>query len=936
MIIRDIKINGIESPIGFELETPILSFKVDETDSKRAKNICVSVKEEKSNSQVFYTEGKELKQSGIALNFQPKPRRKYHCMITVNGDVGDKAEAVAEFETGKMYEKWDAEWITPAGEDNDGRMHPILHKTIEITKSVKHARLYATGVGMFEAYINGKKLGNEFLAPFHSHYETYLQVLTFPVEDLKIGINHWDFLLGKGWYMGRFGMENQVNSFGNCMAAIGELYVEYEDGSEEKFCTDETFVYTASDIKESGIYFGEVIDRTNGKRLADLMKVSFEEWKSVERITAPEENAGTKNLVKEHLRDRISPLLKLHEKIPVQEVIQTPAGETVLDMGQNFAGLIRFYADFEAGTTVELEFGEILQNGNFYNANYRTAESKFVYTSDGNPEIVEPHFTYYGFRYIKISGWPGEINPYDIEGEALYSDMEQTGFFHTQNSKVNQLISNVMWGLKSNFIDLPTDCPQRDERLAWTGDAQVFSPTACYCMDTRAFYHKFTRDLRNEQKILHGAIPHYLPNFGHLEKVSSVWGDVATFLPDILYRMFGNIAQLKENYALMKAWVDYIEAKDQERGAKYLYDFGTHFGDWLALDGISDSSFKGSTEDAYIASMYYARSTEIVMQAAKTLELKEDVIYYQKLYNNIRQAVLDEYFTPAGRLATDTQAAYIIALKFRIYRDRNVILKQFKRRLKMDGYKIKCGFVGAPLLCTVLGEYKESKTSFDFLLNESYPGWLYCVNLGATTIWERWNSVLPDGTISPTGMNSLNHYSYGSVLEFLYAYAVGIRPETEGFEKAIIEPHLDIRLANVECTYDSVSGRYVCNSKILGDGQVTIHVEIPFGCRAKLILPESGKDAIELESGKFDFTYMPFRDYRKPYSEHSRMSELAENEQTMGILFNYIPAFGGIAAEHVPEFECNTLTEMKELGFLPYEPEKYEKAVEELKKVVAI
>lgn len=296
----------------------------------------------------------------------------------------------------------------------------------------------------------------------------------------------------------------------------------------------------------------------------------------------------------------------------------------------------------------------------------------------------------------------------------------------------------------------------------------------------------------------------------------------------------------------------------------------------------------------------------------------------------IKEAVLNEFFTPSGRLAIDTQAAYVIALKFQVYRDRSRIVEQFKGRLKQDMYQIKCGFVGAPLLCTVLAEAGEYELAYDFLLKEGFPSWLYSVNLGATTVWERWNSVMPDGTISDTGMNSLNHYAYGSVMEFVYAYVAGIRPAEEGFRKAVIAPHPDVRIPEIACSYDSVSGRYVCNWKIEKDGKFRVHIEIPFNCEAEVKLPGYEKEVMTLAAGNYDFIYQPEKDLRKPYGRHTTLARIAKNGQAMGILGKYTPALAGIAASGDPEMGSNSLEELSHIGFLPFDPAALETAIGEI------
>lgn len=922
MVISDVRINGIENPVGFYLDSVQVSWKVTHTKSKKQTNVVIQVSEDESFSNVIYEkQGADLCQAGETLDIQLKPMTTYFLRIYVTGDIGNQSVSdIYSFETGKMDEKWDADWIACKQQD---LFHPVIKRTVCLKEGVKRVRLYACGVGLFEAYWDEEKLGNEFLTPYITNYETNIQAITFKVDKTKPGSHELSFILGKGWYMGTFGLDGEDCNFGNRMAVIGELHIEYEDGSIDKILTDQDWVYRKSDIDESGIYFGEISNRLNSSDESN-------EWKHVDVISNPLEDEGTKNLDKSHLMDRLSLPVVVKEELKVKEIIHTPLGETVLDMGQNFAGFMEFTADFPAGTHITLSFGEILQNGNFYNKNYREAKSQFEYISSGKKEVVHPHFTFFGFRYVKVEGWIGNLKKDDFCGKVLYSDMTRTGFIETSNKKINRLYENTLWGLKSNYIDMPTDCPQRSERLGWTGDAQVFAPTASYHMDTRAFYHKFIKDLRDEQVILDGAVPNYVPNLHHRKDVGSVWGDVATFLPFTEYCYYGNKEEMKYCYPLMKDWVDYIEKKDSERGKKNLFDFGFHFGDWLALDGVTPTSYKGGTDDSYIGSSYYYRSSKMLSEIASFLGKEEDALYYSNLCEDIKNAIFNEYFTPNGRLAVDTQAAYVIALKFDLYIDRDRLIQQFKDRLQKDGNQIKCGFVGAPLLCTVLAEAGLFELAYDFLLNEEFPSWLYSVNLGATTIWERWNSVLPDGTISDTGMNSLNHYSYGAVMEFMYAYAGGIRAKLPGFKYAIIEPHPDIRIPSIKCRYDSVYGTYACNWEIKEDGRLNIEVDIPFNCEADVKLPYYKEECMHLSSGHYEYNYMPDYQYRKPYGKNSTLARLSKSEEAMAILKKYVPALWEMADHKDPEWCFYTLEELSHMGFIAFDPEKLIISIKEL------
>lgn len=924
MKITQIKINGVHEPVGFALDGIDVSWKVTETDSKKATASRLEIVKACEPDKVLAAkEGNDLDFTGEKMDVALQPRTDYIVRVCVQGDAGDSACEESHFETGKMNEEWQAEWIAP---DKEDECHPLMKKAFSVKAGLRRAMLYATGVGLFEAYVNGEKLGEEYLLPGVTDYEKRIQVITFPVCNLKEGENELGFLLGNGWFMGTFGLEMKDKYYGSRKAAIGELYLEYEDGTTDCVCTDGDFVYTASDITESGIYFGETIEKKD---------CSKAEWKPVCVISEYSREEGTWNLSKDHLVDRLSPKILVKDVIPAKEVITTPAGETVVDFGQNFAGFPEFDAAFPAGTKIVLDFGEVLQQDNFYRGNYREANSQFIYVSDGSKETVRPHFTFFGFRYVKVTGWVGELTADMFRGCAVYSDMARAGMIHTGNAKIDRLYENGVWGLKSNFLDMPTDCPQRNERLGWTGDAQIFAPTASYHMDTRAFFHKFEQDLMDAQANIDGAVPNYVPNLFNMRDATSAWGDIGTFLPMTIWKYYGSKKELEYAYPMMTGWVDYMDRLDASKGERsYTFQPGFQFGDWLALDGPSDTSFKGSTDDNYLGAVYYYQSAKLTAEAAEILGKSEDAAKYSELAANIRKGILNEYFTPNGRFAMDTQASYVVALKFGLWIDRDRLIRQFVERLKKDSFSIKCGFVGAPLLCTVLGEAGRTDLAYDFLLKEDFPSWLYCVNLGATTIWERWNSVGPDGTISGTGMNSLNHYSYGSVMEFVYGYAAGIRAAEPGFKKAVIAPYPDYRLPKLECSYDSAAGKYVSNTTINNDGTVSVHIEIPFGCEAEVTLPRSGIEAEILSAGSYDFTYTPEKDFRKPFDETTPIVKLAENEQALGILFGLVPPIGGMAKGRDAEFGYNGLADFRFLSFLPFEPEKLEEAINAISNLV--
>lgn len=905
MKISNININGIADFLGYDTQNGLMcSWLVSDTASKRQAMAEITLSGDPEFSRVLYSRrGEDLCSRGEALDFKPSPRTTYYLRIRVTGDAGDTAEGLARFETGKMDEPWAADWIGPREGDD---CHPVLAREFPAENAVSRARLYICGLGLYEAYLNGQKVGDEYLTPNLSDYSKEFQVQAYDVTALLREQNTLEIHLGNGWYKGRFGLDGSEENWGKRFAALAELRIEYADGTGALIKTDGSWRYTASEICHSGIYDGEHVDRLCHDGAAAQLPVDL----------VP--------LDKAKLCDRFSLPVKIMHELPVAEVIHTPAGETVLDMGQNFAGFIRFWCDQPKGARITLDFGEVLQNGCFYNANYRSADARFVYISDGKAGLIRPKFTFYGFRYVRVSGWQGALDPQAFCGCVLYSAMRETGCIESSNEKLNRLFLNCVWGQRSNFLDMPTDCPQRDERLGWTGDAQVFAPTACYNMDTRVFYDKFLRGLRHEQNNLDGGIPAYIPKLGPHTMISSVWGDAATFIPATLYEHYGDLRALRRYYPMMRDWLDYV--RRQDTAGRHLFDTGQHFGDWLALDGVTPSSMKGGTDDTFIASCYYFRSAQLVAEAAASLGYADDAREYTSLSGQIRQAIIDEYFTATGRLAIDTQTAYILALRFGLYTNKEKLQGQLNARLKKDCYRLTGGFVGAPLLCDTLGQHGMDELAVHFLLNEEFPGWLYSVNLGATTIWERWNSLLPDGRVNPEGMNSFNHYAYGSVIQYLYAGLAGIQCMAPGFSRVRFAPAVTGRLGRLSACYRSVSGDWVSAWRIEADGRVSIHVEVPFGCTAVLAPPRYSGAAIELAAGPYDLCYSPTEDFRRLFSGRSRLDELKSCPRAMDILARELPEAHARVLAGDREFAANTLDELRHMFYLGIQPAAADRA----------
>ncbi|MBI5958957.1 MAG: family 78 glycoside hydrolase catalytic domain, partial [Chloroflexi bacterium] len=784
MKLTHLKTNHIVNPLGFAIEKPTFSWIVEDTRDKVQTAAQILVSCDGDFEQIIFDSGK-VDGSGIdSLAYRPpislKPRTRYFWKVRVWGETESAESGTAWFETAKLDEVWQAEWITPDCEDN--RIHPILYQHFDLPSRAVTARAYICGLGLYHFEVNGKKVGDEYFTPYCNAYDQWIQYQTFDITDqLTVGSNLVSVMLGNGWYKGRYGANGgSIGFYGDRFALICEMHITLENGIELIVITDPSWKAQPSPVIESDIFDGETYD-ARIERVVPLPGKTFD-VKPIEIDTT-------------RLEARRSLPVCINEEIKPMAVIHTPAGETVLDMGQNMTGWVRFRTRAPADTRIHLQFGEVLQEGNFFRDNLRTAKAEYIYIADGTNAVAEPYFTFYGFRYVKVSGWVGDLSVGDFTGCVVYSQMDTIGEIETSNEKVNQLFKNAMWGQKGNFLDIPSDCPQRDERLGWSGDAQIFSGTACFNMDVDAFFSKYTYDLGKEQSKTGGMVPYIVPMVNLSRGGSSAWGDVATVMPWNVYEFYGDIGILEQQFESMCAWVDYIRDVDESSGGRRLWTEGFHFGDWLALDASDPTSRKGGTPEDFISSAFYCYSARLVARAAAVLGKMEQADTYGHLSAEVKTAIQKEYFTSTGRLAIPTQTGYVLALFMDLIPDahRERVKNDLIARLDKDNTHLRTGFVGTPYLCRVLSAIGANDLAYKLLLNEDFPSWLYAINLGATTIWERWNSLNPDGSISSTGMNSLNHYAYGSIVEWMYRDMCGLNPSSgndgvTGFRHARIAP----------------------------------------------------------------------------------------------------------------------------------------------------
>ncbi len=680
--------------------------------------------------------------------------------------------------------QWHANWIRPA--KSYGSVCPAFRKTFFCPENVVSAALRITAMGVYEASLNGSRVGDFILAPGWTVYQKRLQVQQYELR-IRPGLeNELTVLVGKGWYRGRLAgwLPGQNSSAALPAALTAELTLRYPDGHTDTICTDASWQTAESAVRFSELYDGETYD------------AAFEPsvWTPAVICDGP-----TDTLIEQQGEP-----VREQERIAPARIFKTPAGEIVVDFGQNLTGYVEIALDGVKGEAVELSHAEVLdKNGNFYTENYRSAKAKYLYFCKDGAQRYKPKLTFYGFRYIRVDRFPcgaEHAAQENFTAIAVHSDMKRTGYLSCSDPLLNKLFENVIWGQKGNFLDVPTDCPQRDERLGWTGDAQVFIRTACLNFDAERFFTKWLADLAADQRE-DGAVGHVIPNVRH-QSGSAAWDDAATICPWAVYLAYGDPNILRTQFESMKKWVDYITAHTT---TKDLWTGGTHYGDWLGLDAPS-GSYKGSSREDLIASAFYAHSTALVIKAGRVLG--QDISAYEALYERIVRAFRQAY--PVYQ----TQTECTLAVYFALAEDTQKTTDQLAQMIRSCGTKLQTGFVGTPYLLHALSAHGYTELAYDLLLRREYPSWLYPVTKGATTIWEHWDGQMENGDFWSSDMNSFNHYAYGAVADWVYTVAAGIQTveEKPGYAAVRIAPQPDKRLdwleASVETRHGLVRSRW--------------------------------------------------------------------------------------------------------------------------------
>ncbi len=793
------------------------------------------------SGKVASTQSVQVSYAGAAL----QSGKKYTWELRVwdnNGKPSPWSEP-AFFQTAMLNTAdWKAKWIEAGFAEDATRPAILFRNQFSINKKITSATLYITAHGMYEVQLNGNKVGDAYLTPGWTSYNKRLQYQVYDVTNmLSNGNNAIGATVGNGWYRGYLAWEDNKNIYGNKLGLLAQLNITYSDGTSETVVTDEKWKASTGAIKSVEIYHGETYDAREEK--SGWSKAGFNEagWKGVNLPTVAFNNlVATEN----------EPVKK-HETFKAIKLITTPAGEKVLDFGQNLVGWVVVNARGNAGDKIVIKHAEVLDKaGNFYTENLRAAKATATYILKGGaPESFEPHFTFYGFRYIKIENYPGEIKPENFTAVALYSDMKPTGTFTSSNALINQLQHNIQWGQRGNFLDVPTDCPQRDERLGWTGDAQAFSRTATFNFGVNNFFLKWMKDVAADQEV-DGKVPHVIPNvLGAGSGGSAGWADVATIIPWNIYLAYGDKKMLENQYPSMKAWVKYMTDKSKHD----LWNTGFHFGDWLFYRPFDDNDGRSAVTDKYlIAQCFYANSVQLLINTAKVLNNTADETIYTALLKKVKDAFLREYLTPNGRLISGTQTAYVLALNFDMLPEnlRTQAAERLAENVKSYDNHLTTGFLGTPYLCHVLTRFGYTDIAFKLLLQEDYPSWLYPVKMGATTIWERWDGQKPDSSFQTPGMNSFNHYAYGAIGDWMYRKLVGLDTYEDGvgYKHIKIMPHIGGGFTNAAASLQTYYGTVSSGWKIEND-KLLMDVEIPANTTATVYVPAANADTIT-ESGK--------------------------------------------------------------------------------------
>ncbi|MFI0354925.1 glycoside hydrolase family 78 protein [Actinomadura sp. 9N407] len=816
-----------------------------------------------------------------------------------------------------MPHAWQAAFITPSpwigAEAGDAATY--FRGEFASEGCPRRATLYVTAIGVVEPYLNGERVGDEVLAPGWTSYRHRLSVSRHEVTHLVTpGANALGAIVGEGWALGRLGYENRRNHYANRPAVLLQLELEYPDGHTEVVGTDRSFTAGTGAVLANSLYDGEEHDA----RLEPegWSRPGFDDgaWSRVEEF---DWDLGT-------LVIEAAPPIRRVEEIPPVAILKSPPGSTIVDFGQNISGRVRLTMTGDAGRTVTLRHAEVLIDGELNTETLRTAAATDRYTLRGGAkEEWEPRFTVHGFRYVEVDGYPGVLEPEAITAVVVHSEMRRTGWFRTSDPLLDRLHSNVVWSMRGNFVGLPTDCPQRDERLGWTGDINAFAPTASFLYDVRGVLGSWLEDLAAEQRE-NGQVPWVVPDvLSTPSPPTALWSDVAVGLPWTLYREYGDPDILRRAYDSMSAFVRGVEALLDENG---LWSSGFQFGDWLDPDAPMNNPAGGKTDRHLVASAYFFKTASEMAQAATVLGRGDDAARFRALADRVREAFRHEYVAPSGRVVNETATAYALAIVF------GLLDPEQKRRagdrlaalVAEAGYRISTGFAGTPHVTDALSATGHLDEAYLLLMQTDCPSYLYPVTMGATTIWERWDSIRPDGTINPSGMTSLNHYALGAVADWLHRVVGGLSPAEPGYRTMSIAPRPGGGLTHATVEHDTVHGRVRVAWRIQ-EGHLALEVTIPDGTEATVVLPLHPDSLIvDVTGGDHAWRYELPEDYgaRPEYTLDTPLGTLADDPAVWRDLTEvFARHFPGVPIDGTaPEAAGMSLNTV--LGFIPGAPDE--------------
>lgn len=844
---QQLSVNGLTvehkvNPIGIDAPNPRLSWKISATGNnvmQTAYRIRVATSESFSSSSQVWDSGKITSDESILHKYGGNALtsgQRYYWQIKVWDNKGreSKWSETAFWETGLLSSSdWKAQWIEFNEDTSRYIPAPYFRKEFDVSKKVVKATIYATAHGLYELHLNGEKVGDQVFTPGWTTYGHRIQYQAYDVtKQLKNGKNAIGAVLGDGWYRGALAWSDNWGIYGKNLGLFAQMHIRYSDGTSSVIATDNTWKATNDGpIIKNGIYYGENYDAT--KELIGWSTAGYNDshWKNVSVADYDFKLVASEG----------AEIKKIEEVKPIK-IFKSPSGRLLADMGQNMVGWIRLKVNGPKGTQITVRHAEVLdKDGEFYTENLRAAECELIYTLSGNgEEVYEPRFTFMGFRYIEIIGFPGTLTADNITGVVIHSDMQATSNYESSDSLLNQLQHNIIWGQKGNFLDIPTDCPQRDERLGWTGDAQAFFRTAAFNYDVASFFTKWMKDVALDQRPA-GEIPFVIPDVlnpqsSETANTSAGWGDAATIIPWEMYLVYGDKQLLETQYPSMKAWVEYIRGK---AGEELIWKGGSVFGDWLFYHPLVNdhTAPDGHTEPDFIATAFYAYSTNILAKAARALGKTDDARHYTELFNKIKEVFIHEYVTPAGRVGTNSQTSYVLALMF------NLLPEELKAKaaqflvndIRSRGTHLSTGFLGTPYLCHVLSDNGHADVAYDLLLQKTFPSWLYPVTQGATTIWERWDGQRPDGTFQDKGMNSFNHYAYGAIGDWMYRVSAGLDTQSPGYRHLLLRPHPTQQLEYSKASFESPYGT-VQSGWERKDGKIIVNITVPANATAIVLL----------------------------------------------------------------------------------------------------